>query len=208
MTDRPPIPTGVILVVRTQDRDLARVACLGAIQGGVDAVEVTLSVPGANELVAELSEACPEGTRVGVGTVIAPETVGPAVDSGANFVVSPNTNQEVMRAAHDLGVPVIPGALTPTEIEFAHRLGADAVKIFPVGSVGGPRYIREIRGPLSHIPLVVSGGVTRAQVAEYLQVGAAAACVGRDMFPAEMLAARHLEQLAAHARNFMSDVRG
>lgn len=208
VSSRPEAPRGVILVVRMADREAARAACLGALRGGVDAVEITLSVPGALELIADLVADSAPGDRIGVGTVLDAASVKDAVMAGANFVVAPDTKAEVIRASLEAGVPVVPGALTPTEIEAAHRLGADAVKVFPVGVMGGPGYIKEVRGPLPHIPLVVSGGVTRAQIGEYFAAGALAACVGRDMFPAELLASRDVEGLAAHARQFMADVRG
>lgn len=197
---RRPVPTGVILVIRTHDTQEAVVAAEAAISAGVDAVEITLTVPGAVEVIAELAG---RGTPVGVGTVLDAGCVAPAVRAGATFVVAPDTDESVMGAAHDSGVAVVPGALTPTEVQRAHRLGADAVKLFPARSVGGPGYVSELRGPLPHIPFVISGGVTAETAPQYFAAGAVAVCVGIRMFDPATLAARDHARLVREAEAFL-----
>ncbi|MFS0892693.1 bifunctional 4-hydroxy-2-oxoglutarate aldolase/2-dehydro-3-deoxy-phosphogluconate aldolase [Microbacterium sp. 179-I 3D3 NHS] len=194
------VPSGVILVLRTDDREAAAAAARAAARGGIDAVEITLTVPDAVGLIAELGDL---GVPLGVGTVLSSDQVAPSVAAGASFIVAPGTNAEVIRAAQDHDVPMIAGALTPTEVETAHRLGSAAVKVFPAGSVGGPLYIGELKGPLPHIPLVVSGGVTRKTAPSYFAAGAHAVCVGRDLFTSDALARRDIDELALEARRFL-----
>jgi 2-dehydro-3-deoxyphosphogluconate aldolase/(4S)-4-hydroxy-2-oxoglutarate aldolase len=201
MNPRPAVPAGVILVIRTDDRRLALAAARGAAMGGIDAVEITLTVPDAVGVIRELSGL---GVPVGVGTVLAPAQVAPAVAAGASFVVAPGTDAAVITAAHEAGVPMVAGGLTPTEVQTAHALGSDAVKIFPAGSVGGPRYLGELRGPLPHIPYVISGGVSIETAAEYFAAGAHAVCVGRSMFSNDLLTSGDLDALADEARAFMA----
>lgn len=197
---RTSVPTGVILVIRTHDAGEAIAAAEAAMSAGVDAVEVTLTVPGA---VAVIERLAGRGTPVGVGTVLDAAAVAPAVRTGATFVVAPDTNELVVRAAHDHGVAVIPGALTPTEAQYAHRIGADAVKLFPARSVGGAGYLTELRGPLPHIPFVISGGVTADTAPGYFAAGAVAVCVGIRMFDPITLAARDHAELVREAGAFL-----
>lgn len=198
---RTPVPTGVILVIRTDDATAAVAAAEAAMAAGIDAVEITLTVPGAVDVIAELAG---RGTPVGVGTVLDASDVAPAVRAGATFVVAPDTDELVVRAAQDHGVAVVPGALTPTEVQRAHKLGADAVKLFPARSAGGPGYLIELRGPLPHIPFVVSGGVSAETAPEYFAAGAVAVCVGIRMFDPATLAARNHTGLVREAQAFLS----
>lgn len=200
----PTAPSGVILVLRTDDRRTAENAARAAAEGGIDAVEITLTVPDAIGLIAELQDL---SVPVGVGTVLTAQQVTSAVAAGAAFVVSPNTDHEVMAAARELGAPMIPGALTPTEIQTAHRMGAAAVKVFPAGSLGGPQYLRELTGPLPHITYVASGGVSADNAGDYFAAGAHAVCIGRSIFPSAMLERGDLIELAERARSFMAPLR-
>jgi 2-dehydro-3-deoxyphosphogluconate aldolase / (4S)-4-hydroxy-2-oxoglutarate aldolase len=142
------------------------------VRGGIGLVEVTLDTPGALDAVARGRRA---GWSIGVGTVLEPDHVSRSVDAGASFLVSPGLLPDVVERALDLRVDVVPGALTPTEIIRAHAMGVAAVKLFPA-SVGGPSYVRALRGPLPAVPLVPTGGVRIQDVGAYLAAGAA--CVG------------------------------
>jgi len=146
---------------------------LGAlVRGGIGLVEVTLDTPGALEAVKRGRRS---GWTIGVGTVLEPDQVDRSVDAGAAFVVTPGTVPGVVERALERGVDVVPGAFTPTEIIRAHSMGVSAVKLFPA-SLGGPSYLRSLRGPLAGVPLVPTGGIAIEEVGAYLAAGAA--CIG------------------------------
>lgn len=141
-------------------------------RGGIDLLEITLDTPGA---LATIERASGAGAVVGAGTVRTPDDVRAAADAGAAFLVSPGLFEPVIEAAREHAIDVLPGALTPTEVARAAELGAAAVKLFPA-SLGGPRYVRSLRGPFPDVPLVPTGGIGVGDVAAYLEVGAG--CVG------------------------------
>ena len=142
------------------------------VRGGIELVEVTLDTPDALEAVEHGRRS---GWSIGVGTVLESDQVDRSVEAGATFVVSPGVLPDVVARALELGVDVVPGALTPTEVIRAHGMGVAAVKVFPA-SVGGPGYLRALRAPLAHVPLVPTGGIAVDDVGAYLSAGAA--CVG------------------------------
>lgn len=199
-------PSGVVLVIRIDSPDAALVAARGAIAGGIDAVEITTTVPDAMQVIAELVREHPQ-VPIGAGTILESAQVDAAHAAGARFVVSPDSFPDVIERAAALELPMVPGALTPTEVQRAHRAGVAAVKIFPVGSVGGPQYISELRGPLPHVSYVASGGITEANAADYFAAGAVAVCVGRSILDAEALAAGDLPALRAQTERFMRAAR-
>lgn len=199
-------PTGLVLVARTSTARHALRASRAAIAGGFDAVEITFSVPRAHEVIAQLAAEFP-GVPVGAGTVLEPEQVTLAADAGATFIVAPDTYAPVAKAAAARGLAYLPGAFTPTEIQAAHRMGAAAVKVFPV-QAGGPGYFKELQGPLPHITYVVSGGLRAKESRELLAMGASAACVGVSFFGADNLAAALDGELARIASAFVTEVRG
>ncbi len=146
---------------------------LGAlVRGGIDVVEVTLDTPGSLDAVERGRRS---GWTIGVGTALEPDHVDRSVDAGAAFVVSPGVVPGVVERAHELGVDIVPGAFTPTEVIRAHAMGVSAVKLFPA-SLGGPGYVRALLGPLAGVPLVPTGGIAIHEVNGYLDAGAA--CVG------------------------------
>lgn len=153
-----------------------------AVQGGVDVLEVTLDSERPLDQISLIRDAHPTA-EVGVGSVRSAQDVAPAVSAGATFVVSPIVDARVIAAASDLGVPSLPGAATPTEIEQAVRHGATAVKVFPAAQLGGPAYLRAVLAPLGSPPLVPTGGVDAATAPEYLQAGAVAVALGGSLFP-------------------------
>lgn len=175
------------------DVDPAIEAVVGA---GVPLVEITLDTPGALQAVTRWREA---GRIVGVGTVVSPEQVDAAVDAGASFVVSPGVLDPVIERALELGVDVVPGAFTPTEVLRARELGAVAVKLFPA-STGGPGHVRALRGPLPDVPLVPTGGIGVEDVTSYLEAGASCVGLGGALVGAAApTSAAEVEAIAARA---------
>src|SRR5688572_22791489 len=150
---------GIVAIVRMKEPDRVRAVVDAIAEGGVRVLEVTMTVPGAVELIAELAPRMPSGFLLGAGTVVDAVTAARVIDAGARFVVSPVYRQEVIAACHERNVAVMPGCFSPTEILNAWDGGADVVKVFPATALG-PGYIKDIRGPLPHIKLMPTGGVT------------------------------------------------
>ena len=159
-------------IVRYRDAGDVEGALGALVRGGIELVEVTLDTPGALDAVERGRRS---GWSIGVGTVLEPDQVDRSVDAGAAFVVSPGVVPGVVERALELGVDVVPGAFTPTEVIRAHAMGVSAVKLFPA-SLGGPSYLRALLGPLADVPLVPTGGIAIQEVSAYLDAGAA--CVG------------------------------
>lgn len=195
----------VVAVIRM--KDAARLAEVAAAlrRGGVNVLEVTMTVPGAVEIIRAMARAKAPGTLVGAGTVLDAGTATDVIAAGADFVVSPITDREMVSACRDAGVLVAPGAFTPTEIVTAWHAGADIVKVFPATSLG-PQYFRDLRGPLPHIRLMPTGGVTLENAAEFLASGAAAVGIGTALVDAKAVEAGDWEALEARARRLMASL--
>ena len=159
---------GVVAIIRLQDPSAVRGIVDALARGGVKALEVTMTVPRAIELIAEIAPTLPSDFLFGAGTVVDADTAHRAARAGAQFIVSPVFRPEVIKAAHEDGIPVMPGCFTPTEILAAWDLGADIVKVFPATSVG-PGYFKDVRGPLPHVKLMPTGGVSIDNVGEWLR---------------------------------------
>jgi 2-dehydro-3-deoxyphosphogluconate aldolase/(4S)-4-hydroxy-2-oxoglutarate aldolase len=157
-------------------------------------------------MIGSLVERFGERLLVGAGTVLSPAGVHQALAAGARFIVAPNTNRTIIALCNQHGVPVIPGAFTPTEVVAAWEAGADLVKVFPVSSVG-PRYIRDLRGPLSDIPLVPTGGVTATNTADFIRAGAVAVGAGSDLVDKGIVDRREFAELERRAHDFAEAVR-
>ncbi len=196
---------GVVAIMRHTEASLAVEAAEALVRGGVDVVEVTLNTAGAAQMIRQLRERFGDRMLVGAGTVLSPGGVNQAVEAGAQFIVAPNTDAKVVALAARHGVPAFPGAFTPTEVVLAWESGADAVKVFPVSSVG-PRYIRDLRGPLPDIPLVPTGGVTAQNCAEFIKVGAIAVGAGSDLVDKGIVDRREFDELERRARAFAEGV--
>ena len=193
----------VIVVVRLDDPDAATTAITGLLRGGARSIEVTMTVPSALGIIESLRG---QDAMIGAGTVLTRQDALAAVAAGARYLVAPDTNPEVLAVGAEAGVPVVPGALTPTEIRQAAGLGAAAIKVFPVDALGGPEYIRSLRGPLPDVPFVVSGGVTTPQAAQYFAAGVRSVCMGREFLDAAEIAARDIDAIAARAARVLSAV--
>jgi 2-dehydro-3-deoxyphosphogluconate aldolase/(4S)-4-hydroxy-2-oxoglutarate aldolase len=198
--------TGIVAIMRRTESSLAVETAEALLAGGVSVVEVTLNTEGALEMLAALREKLADRMLVGAGTVMSADEVRRAVGAGAQFVVSPHTDADVIAAARRAGVPAAPGAFTPTEIVKAWQLGAAVVKVFPVGSVG-PRYLRDVLAPLTQIPLLPTGGVTIENAAEFIRAGAKGLGLGSDLVSPKAVAARDFGSITERAARFVEEVR-
>jgi 2-dehydro-3-deoxyphosphogluconate aldolase/(4S)-4-hydroxy-2-oxoglutarate aldolase len=174
-----------------------------AFTSGLQAIEITMNTENALQIVSSLRPAVPAGKLLGMGTVRNREEAKKAVGAGAMFLVTPNTDTDVIEYAGSCNVPVISGALTPTEVYTAWSAGADMVKVFPCRPFG-PGYVRELRGPFENVPLVAVGGVTADNVNEYFDAGVRAVGVSTSLFGQTALKDRNLEEIALNIRKFIA----
>lgn len=191
-------------ILRTDSKAKAKAAMEAAVRGGFRHLEFTLTTPGALELVAEFAE-LPD-LVVGAGTVLTVEDARAAVRAGARFLVSPVMDEEVVRAAVDLGAVAIPGCHTPSEMLRAHRAGAALQKLFPAPA-GGPDYVRSVLAPMPFLRILPTNGVTPDNAAQYLAAGAVAVGFVTSLFPAEDLAAGRFDRIEERARASLAAVR-
>jgi len=173
---------GIVPVVRASSSREALIAAEAVCQGGIPIVEITMTVPGAVEVIRELIKSSGSEVLIGAGTVLDPETACRCLDAGAQFLVSPGLNLPTVEFAVREKVLIMAGALTPTEVITAWNAGSDFVKIFPCGQVGGAKYIKALKGPLPQIPLVPTGGVNLNTAAEFIEAGAAALELGANWY--------------------------
>jgi 2-dehydro-3-deoxyphosphogluconate aldolase / (4S)-4-hydroxy-2-oxoglutarate aldolase len=173
-------------------------------QNGVRCVEFTFTIA---DVLSAIRAAADRGAVVGVGTVLDPEQAREAIDAGARFVVTPAVRVDVAAACHELGVPVVLGAFTPTEVRSAVELGAAAVKLFPA-RVGGPEYVRDLLGPFPDLALVPSGGVGPENMRAYLEAGALAVSLGTSLAPREAIESGDLAQVAKRIRSVRATLQG
>jgi 2-dehydro-3-deoxyphosphogluconate aldolase/(4S)-4-hydroxy-2-oxoglutarate aldolase len=201
---------GVIPVVRAASAEEAVAVAEAIGEGGIPVLEITLTVPGAVKVIADLSKRFGDQVLVGAGTVLDPETARECIRAGARFVVSPALNLQTIELCKREGIVILPGALTPTEVVTAWNAGADAVKVFPCSAVGGAKYLRALKAPLPQIRLVPTGGVSLATAKDFIAAGAWALGVGADLVNNEAIrsgdrgsvisAARHYVQAVQEAR--------
>jgi len=195
---------GVLGVIRVQAaEDLVGIA-RALRNGGLECVEITMTTPGALRAIEEAGGKL-EGVTMGAGTVLDGTTARQAILAGAEFLVTPTVEPDVIEMAHRYGVVVIPGAMTPTEILTAWEMGADMVKVFPA-SVLGPGYLKAVRGPLPQIPLVPTGGITADNAGEFIHAGAAMVCAGGWLVDKKAVATGHYEVLTERARQLVETV--
>jgi 2-dehydro-3-deoxyphosphogluconate aldolase/(4S)-4-hydroxy-2-oxoglutarate aldolase len=197
---------GIVPVIRASSAEEARFAADCVCKGGVPIVEITLTVPGAVEVIRELAKAMPE-MLVGAGTVLNGEAAHNCADAGAQFLVTPGFDAPTIAAAQERDLLIMAGALTPTEVMAATKSGAEFVKVFPCGSLGGPKYIQALRGPFPQVPFVPTGGVNLETASDYIRAGAAALGVGGEMIAKEALKARDGDVISKLAALFVDLVR-
>lgn len=197
---------GVVAVIRVQDPDTVRGVVDALAEGGVRALEVTMTVPRAIELIAELAPKLPKEFLFGAGTILDADTARRAIAAGAQFLVSPIFRPEVIAAGHQHDVPVMPGCFSPTEIYSAWEAGADIIKVFPATSVG-PGYLKDIRGPLPQVKLMPTGGVSIDNVGDWLRAGAVAVGVGSSLLDTKAITARNYGPIVENARRIVANVR-
>jgi 2-dehydro-3-deoxyphosphogluconate aldolase / (4S)-4-hydroxy-2-oxoglutarate aldolase len=197
---------GILPSVRVNSTDLALFAAETVNAAGIPIVEITLTVPNAFEVIHDLATRYPD-LAVGAGTVLDEDMAKQAVAAGARFVTSPGFVPEVVAYARKVEIVVFPGAMTPTEVIAAWKAGSDFVKIFPTAPVGGVQYVRALKVPLPHIPLIVTGGVNQLTALEFISAGATAIGVGGELLPLEALTFRQDNRIRELARRFLGMVK-
>jgi 2-dehydro-3-deoxyphosphogluconate aldolase / (4S)-4-hydroxy-2-oxoglutarate aldolase len=197
---------GIVPAIRVTSAEDALFAAESVARGGIPIVEVTTTVPGAMAVIREIRRAHPD-IVVGAGTVLDAETAECFVAAGAHFLTSPGLHLPVMEVAASHNTVVMPGALTPTEICAASKAGADFVKVFPCAPVGGPSYIRSMRGPFPEIPFMAGGGVNQQTAAEYILAGAAALGIGGDLIPRTAIRERNRDWINELSHRFLGIIK-
>ena len=197
---------GILPSVRVNSADLALFAAETVYAAGIPIVEITLTVPGALEIINDLANRFPD-MAVGAGTVLDDDLARRCIEAGARFLTSPGFVPEVAAYARKMDVAVLPGALTPTEIIAAWKAGSDFVKIFPTGHVGGVQYVRALKIPLPQIPLIATGGVNQLTASGFITAGAAAIGVGGELLPKEALHFRQADRIRELAGRFIAAVK-
>jgi len=198
---------GLIPVLRAQSAAEALQLANAIAAGGVSVLEVTMTVPGAVDVIRKIVEHSGDRILVGAGTVMDPETARACMLAGAQFIVSPSLNLKTVEFCRREDVPVFPGALTPTEIVTAWDAGADAVKVFPCSAVGGAKYLKALKAPLPQIELIPTGGVSLATAAEFIAAGAFALGVGGDLVDSAAIARGELEVITRNAEKYSEIVK-
>ena len=197
---------GIVAVIRLKDPGKLRAVIDAIAEGGVRALEVTMTVPGAVDLIRALAPTLPSGFLLGAGTVLDPGTAIEVIDAGAQFVVSPIFRPAIIDACHTRDVAALPGCFTPTEILEAWEAGADIVKVFPATALG-PTYLKDIRGPLPQVKLMPTGGVTLDNADAWIGAGAVAVGVGTALLDAKAIADGAFDVLRANAERIVANVR-
>lgn len=200
------IDGGVVAIVRVESARQAIEVCGAIARGGIKPIEVTMTVPGAIDVIKEFKSAMKDEVLVGAGTVLDPETARAVILAGAEFIVTPTLNLRVIEMCRRYGKIIIAGAFTPTEILTAWEAGADIVKVFPV-TMGGPQYLRDIRGPLPQINLVPTGGVSLENTPDFIRAGAVAVAVGTSLVDKTALSEGKYDLITEKAKRFIEAVK-
>lgn len=196
---------GVVAILRANSSDQLLAAADAVKAGGVNAIEVTMTTPDALDVIRQATSKYGDEVLFGVGSVLDPETTRAAIMAGAQFVVCPTLNLQTIEMCRRYSVPVVPGAYTPTEILAAWESGADAVKVFPA-SVGGPQFIKAIKGPLPQIKLVPVGGVNLDTTADFIRAGADFVGVGGSLVNQKLLSEKNIDKITENAKRFCEEV--
>jgi len=201
------LEVGIVPVVRAPSAKKALAAAEAVAAGGITIVELTMTVPGALDAIAELVKRAGKDIVIGAGTVLDAQTAQKCFDVGAQFLVSPGFDLETVKAARVAGKLIMAGALTPTEVIMAWKAGADFVKVFPASAVGGPSYLKALRGPLPQVPLVPTGGVNLNTAADFLRAGAAALGIGGELVSAAALESGNTTPITEAAKKYLAIVK-
>ena len=197
---------GIVPVVRASSAEAAIHAVEALHDGGITVAEITMTVPGAVKALEKLADRFGGKVLMGAGTVLDPETARACMLAGAEFLVSPSLRLSVIEMARRYSKPIFPGALTPTEVLAAWEAGADAVKVFPCGNVGGAKYIKALKGPFPQIALVPTGGVNLETIGDFLKAGACAVGVGGELVDATLIRDGRFDALRDRALEFLTAV--
>jgi 2-dehydro-3-deoxyphosphogluconate aldolase/(4S)-4-hydroxy-2-oxoglutarate aldolase len=198
--------TGIVAIIRAPSGELLVDVAEALSAGGIDVMEVTFTIPGAIRVLEQVSDKLGDRVLLGAGTVLDTETARAAILAGAEFIVSPSTNIDVIGVCKRYSKLSMPGAFTPTEVIAAWQAGADIVKIFP-SDVHGPKYLKALRGPYPQVRMMPTGGVTLETAADFLKAGACALGIGGSLVEARALADRDLTRIETLSRRFVDAVR-
>ncbi|MCC6365752.1 MAG: bifunctional 4-hydroxy-2-oxoglutarate aldolase/2-dehydro-3-deoxy-phosphogluconate aldolase [Bryobacterales bacterium] len=194
---------GIVPIVRASSYEDALAAVDAIYEGGIRAVEITMTVPGAIQALEKVADKLGDKMTLGAGTVLDPETCRACFLAGAQFIVTPALRLATIEMARRYSKPIMPGALTPTEILTAWEAGADFVKIFPCGNMGGPKYIKALKGPLPQVEMIPTGGVNLETAGEFLKAGATAVAVGGELVDAKSLKEKTFGVITERARQYL-----
>ena len=203
---------GLVAVIRASSADAAARVAEACVEGGIQALEVTFTVPNAAAAIADLTKRHQTSkVAIGAGTVLDPETARACHLAGAQFFVTPSLNLRTIEMAHRYSRPIFPGGLTPTEILTAWEAGADGVKVFPCNALGGAKYIKSLKAPLPHVDLIPTGGVNLETIADFLTAGSTAVGVGSELVDAASVKSGNYQAVTERSRKFreiVASVRG
>ncbi|WP_445174534.1 bifunctional 4-hydroxy-2-oxoglutarate aldolase/2-dehydro-3-deoxy-phosphogluconate aldolase [Microcoleus sp.] len=194
-----------IAVIRSSEKELAWEMASSVAAGGIQFIEITWNTHKAAELIAQLRSEFPSFS-IGTGTLLNLEQLQQAINCGAQFLFTPHTDVAMIKTAVDAGVPIVPGAFSPTEIVTAWQAGATCVKVFPISALGGAAYLKSLQGPLGHIPLIPTGGVTLENAKVFIDAGAIAVGLAGDLFPKHLVENRDWRAIVQIARNLAQNL--
>ncbi len=198
--------SGVVAIIRMQDAAKVPLVVRALIAGGVRALEITMTVPGAVDSIRSISATLADDVLIGAGTVCDAATAAAVIDAGAQFIVAPVFEPDTIRACHERDVPIMPGCFTPTEMFNAWRLGADVIKVFPATRLG-PSFLKDVRAPLPQLKMIPTGGVTPENAGEWIQAGAVAVALGSSLVDTTAIAANDFGRIETAARLAIDNVR-
>jgi 2-dehydro-3-deoxyphosphogluconate aldolase / (4S)-4-hydroxy-2-oxoglutarate aldolase len=202
------LEVGIIPVVRASSGLQAMSAARAVCAGGIPIIEMTMTVPGAVGVIAELSRSLGDEVLIGAGTVLDADAARQCLEAGAQFLVSPGFDAKTVAFAKERNILIMPGALTPTEVITAWKAGADFIKIFPCGNVGGPAYIKSLKAALPQIPMIPTGGVNLTTAAQFLAAGASALGIGGELISAAAMKDGNFQAITDCACQYVEIVRG
>jgi 2-dehydro-3-deoxyphosphogluconate aldolase / (4S)-4-hydroxy-2-oxoglutarate aldolase len=201
------VEIGIVPIIRAASTKQAMYAVEGVCAGGIPIVEITMTVPGAIDLLTTLARTSASEILIGAGTVLDAEDARRCVDAGAQFIVSPGFDGETVKFANSSEKLIMAGALSPTEVITAWKAGSDFIKVFPCGSMGGAKYIKALKAPLPQIPMVPTGGVNLKTAPELIEAGAAAIGIGGELVSASALQSGNTSEISETARRYVAVVR-